>query len=156
MGKHPVESIAMLGKIAAAVEPTRQRVPVKEMFPVAEIRKRVRPEHLVAVAVEASLDYSLPVAVFSPTVSGASARRMALLRLPVWTVAVSPRAKACQDLLFSYGVIPVHVASNPPEWKPYIKSWLQEQNFPPGIVILTAGPSSTHPDANHRMEILDL
>lgn len=156
MGKHPVESIAMLGKIAATVEPTRQRVPVKEMFPVAEIRTRVRREHLVAIAVEATLDYSSPLAVFSPTVSGASARRMALLRLPVWTVAVSPSAKTCQDLLFSYGVIPVHVESNPPEWKPYVRNWLHEQNLPPGIVILTAGPSSTHPDANHRMEILEL
>jgi pyruvate kinase len=156
MGKHPVESIAMLGKIAAAVEPTRHRVAVREMYPVAEIRDRVRPEHLVALAVEASLDYSSPLAVFSPTTSGASARRMALLRLPVWTVAVSSRAKACQDLLFSYGVMPVHVPSNPPEWKPYIRSWLHQQGFPPGIVILTAGPSSSHPDANHRMEIMEL
>jgi pyruvate kinase len=156
MGKHPVESIAMLGKIAAAVEPTRQRVPVKEMFQVAEIRGRIRPEHLVAVAVEASLDYTSPLAVFSPTVSGASARRMSLLRLPVWTVAVSPGEKACQNLLFSYGVLPVHVPSNPPEWKPYIRNWLHEHNLPAGMVILTAGPSSTHPDANHRMEILEL
>ena len=156
MGKHPLESIAMLGKIAAAVEPTRHRVPVKEMFQAAEIRNRVRPEHLVAIAVEASLDYASPRAVFSPTLSGASARRMALLRLPVWTVAVSPRAKTCQDLLFSYGVIPVHEPKDPAEWKPYIRDWLQKQSLPGGVVILTAGPSSTHPHANHRMEILEL
>src|SRR5262249_46325556 len=88
MGKHPVESITMLGKIATAVEPVRQRISVKEMYQAAELRSRVRPEHLVAVAVEASLDYCSPLAIFSPTLSGASARRMALLRLPVWTVAV--------------------------------------------------------------------
>jgi pyruvate kinase len=156
MGKHPVESIAMLGKIAAAVEPTRQRVPVKEMYQVAEIRDRIRSEHLVAIAVEASLDYTSPLAVFSPTLSGASARRMALLRLPFWTVAVSPRAKTCQDLLFSYGVIPVHEPKDPSEWKPYVRDWLHRQNLGGGVVILTAGPSSTHPQSNHRMEILQL
>jgi len=156
IGNHPVESVAMLGKIAAAVEPTRRPVPVKEMYQVAEVRGRFRPAHLVALAVEACLDYSSPVAVFAPTLSGASARRMALLRLPVWTVAVSPQMKSCQDLAFSYGVIPVHEPKDPVAWKPYVKSWLQEQDIPGGLVLLTGGPSPNNPDANHRMEIIEL
>jgi pyruvate kinase len=156
MGNHPVESVAMLGKIAAVVEPTRHRVPVKEMYPVAELRNRVRPEHLVAIAVEASLDYSSPAAIFCPTLSGASARRVALLRLPVWTVAVSPSLKTCQDLLFSFGVMPVYEPNYPSTWEPYVGNWLQEQGVSGGLAILTAGPSSEHPDANHRMEIIEL
>lgn len=156
MGNYPVEAVAMLGKIAAAVEPTRQRVPMKEMYAAAEVRDRVRPVHLVALAVEASLDCCSPLAVISPTLSGASARRMALLRLPVWTVAVSPQVKACQDLLFSYGVVPVHETNYPKEWKPYVKNWLQKQGVSGGLAILTEGPSSIHPDANHRMEIIEL
>ena len=156
MGNHPVESVAMLGKIAAVVEPTRLRVGVKEMYPVAGFRNRVRPEHLVAIAVEASLDYSSPAAIFSPTLSGASARRMALLRLPVWTVAVSPNVKTCQDLLFSYGVMPVYEPNYPSAWKPYVRDWLQKQDASAGLAILTEGPSSTHPDANHRVEMIEL
>jgi len=155
-GRHPVESVAMLARIAAAVEPTRRRVPVKEMYQAAEIRGRVRPEHLVAIAVEASLEYCSPLAVFTPTLSGASARRMALLRLPVWTVAVSPIAKTCQDLLFSYGVMPVQEARRPPEWSLYVKAWLQKQGVSAGLAILTEGPCSTDLNANHRMEIMEL
>jgi len=156
MGKYPVESVAMLGKIAAAVEPTRHRVPMKEMYVAAEVRDRVRPVHLVALAVEASLDYCSSAAIFTPTVSGASARRIALLRLPVWTVAVSPHMKSCQDLVFSHGVMPVHEPNSPMDWKPYVRNWLQEQGVSGGLVILTEGPSSKHPDANHRMEIIEL
>jgi pyruvate kinase len=154
-GNHPVESVAMLGKIAAAVEPFRQRVRVREMYPNAD-RDRIRPEHLVAIAVEAILDYSSPAAVFAPTLTGASARRLALLRLPVWTVAVSRSAKTCQDLLFSYAVRPVHEPDEPVQWKVYVRDWLHKQGISGGSVILTAGPSSTNPDANHRMEILEL
>jgi pyruvate kinase len=156
MGNYPVESVAMLGKIAAAVEPTRRRVPVREMYPAAEVGNRIRPEHLVAIAVDASLDYVSPVAIFSPTLSGASARRMALLRLPVWTVAVSPHLKTCQDLLFSYGLMPVFEPNYPSAWKPYLRDWLREQGVSGGLAILTDGPSSTHPDASHRMEVIEL
>jgi len=156
MGNYPVESVSMLGKIAAAVEPTRQRLPAKEMYGASELRDRVRPVHLVALAVEASLDYCSPVAIFTPTLSGASARRMALLRLPVWTVGMSPHVKTCQDLLFSYGVMPAYEPNYPAAWKPYVRNWLQKQNVSGGLAILTEGPSSTHPDANHRMEIIEL
>ncbi|HTS71462.1 MAG TPA: pyruvate kinase [Terriglobia bacterium] len=156
MGAHPVESVAMLSRIAAAVEPTRRRVAVRDMYSVDEVRNIVRPVHLVALAVEAGMDYSLPVAVFAPTLSGASARRMAALRLPVWTVAVSPHQKVCQDLLFSSGVAPVHEASDPASWKAYAGKWVQEQGLPPGLVFLIAGPSPQNPEANHRMEIIEL
>jgi pyruvate kinase len=156
MGCYPVESVAMLAKIAAAVEPTRRRVSVKEMAQGADLRSHLRPAHLIAVGVEASLDYCSPVAVLAPTMSGAAARRMAMLRLPMWTVALSPQEKTCQELQFSYGVMPIHEPNYPESWKVYIRSELREPNLSGGLVILTEGPSSKNPDANHRMEIIEL
>jgi pyruvate kinase len=156
MGNYPVEAVAMLGKIAAAVEPTRRRVQVKEMHEAFEVRGQVRPEHLVALAVEACFEYSTPAAVFVPTLSGASARRVAALRLPAWIVAVSPQEKTCQDLIFSYGVTPVHEAKDPTAWKPYVRNWLHEHNMPGELVLLTGGPSPDYPDNNHHMEIIEL
>ena len=41
-------------------------------------------------------------------------------------------------------------------WKPYVKEWLQRHGISGDIVVLTEGPSTKHPDANHRMEIIDL
>jgi pyruvate kinase len=156
MGNFPVEAVAMLAKIAAAVEPTRHPISVKELYQGVNLRSLFRPAHLISIGVEASLDYCSPAVVFVPTMSGAAARRMAVLRLPVWTVAVSPQAKSCQDLQFSYGVAPVFEPNYPDSWKPYIRNWLQQQNIPAGLVVLTEGPSTRNPDANHRMEIIEL
>jgi pyruvate kinase len=103
MGDYPVEAVAMLGKIAAA-EPSRRRVRIREIHRACEVEGQVRPAHLIALGVEASFEYAKPAAAFVPTLSGASARRVAVMRLPVWVVAVSPQTKTCQDLLFSYGV----------------------------------------------------
>jgi isoamylase len=77
-------------------------------------------------------------------------------RLPVWIVAVSSQDATCQNLQFSYGVYPVHEKDHPENWKPYVKEWLQRQGITGDIVVLTEGPSSKHPEANHRMEIIDL
>ena len=116
MGEFPVESVAMLARIAATVEATRRKVSVKDMYAGIDLTGKVLPLHLIAVSVEASLEYLKPAAVFARTDSGISARRLAAFRLPVWTVAVSPNAKTAQDLLFSAGVVPVHQPKPPASW----------------------------------------
>ena len=156
MGNYPVEAVAMLGKIAAAVEPTRRRVQIREIHQAFELRGQVRPADLVALAVESSFEYSAPAGVFVPTLSGASARRVAALRLPVWIVAVSPQEKTCQDLVFSYGVTPIHEPKDPTAWKTYVRNWLQEHHIPGELVLVTGGPSPDYPDANHHLEIIEL
>jgi pyruvate kinase len=155
-GRYPVEAVAMLARIAAAVEPGRRRVRVRELFEGVDLRARVRPEHLAALGVEACLDYVSPVAVLAPTISGDSARRVAVLRQPAWTVAVSPSEQTCQALQFSYGVLPVHEPEEPEAWNDYARQWLGQRNLPGGLVLLTAGPSPAHPERNHRVEIIEL
>jgi pyruvate kinase len=104
MGAFPVEAVAMLAKIAAAVEPTRRRISVEEKFAGVELTGLVRPEHLIAVSIEASLKYLQPAAVVVPSVTGATARRLASLHLPVPVAAVSPDGKTCQDWDFPTAV----------------------------------------------------
>ena len=156
MGGYPVEAVAMLAKIAAAIEPHRQQVTVKEMFQGRDLRGKLRPAHLIAVGVEASLGYASPAAVFVPTKSGATARTIARFRPPVWIVAVSAHNSTCQALQFSYGVHPVHEAEHPDDWNAYVKAWLKAHQIEGNLVVLTEGPSSKHPDANNRMELIDL
>jgi len=156
MGDYPVESVMMLAKIAAAVEPERRQIPVKEMFQGIDLGGKIKPAHLIAGSVEASLEYVTPAAVFVPTRTGATARSIARFRLPVWIIAVSSQEATCQNLQFSYGVYPVHEKDHPENWKPYVKEWLQRHGIQGDIVVLTEGPSTKHPDANHRMEIIDL
>jgi len=156
MGKYPVDAVEMLAKIAAEVEPQRRTVSVHELYQGIDIRSRLKLAHLIAIAVEASLEYTTPAAVFAPTHSGTTARNLSLFRLPAWIVAVSSFERTCQDLVFSYGVHPVFEKDHPEDWNTYIQKWLKSHELTGNLAILTEGPSSKHPDANHRMEIIDL
>ncbi|MFZ3138873.1 MAG: pyruvate kinase [Thermodesulfovibrionales bacterium] len=156
MGSYPVESVTMLVKIAAAVEPECHQISVREMFHGIDIKDKVPPARLIDLSVESVLEYASPAAVFVPTRSGATARSIGRFRVPVWVIAVSSQEATCQNLQFSYGVYPVHQKEHPENWKPYIKEWLKSNDITGDIVVMTEGPSSKHPDANYRMEIIDL
>jgi pyruvate kinase len=156
MGDYPVESVTMLARIASAVEPERHQVSVREMFQAIDIRGKVPPARLIDLSVETVLEYVSPAAVFVPTRSGNTARSIGRFRLPVWIIAVSSQETTCQNLQFSYGVYPVHEKEHPENWKTFVKQWLQRLELAGDIVVLTEGPSSKHPDANYRMEIIDL
>jgi pyruvate kinase len=156
MGRYPVDAVAMLAKIAASVEARRPAIAVKELYRGIDITGRIRPEHLIAIGVEACLEYVSPAAVFIPTHGGATARSIARFRFPVWTIAVSSQMATCQQLQFSSGVYAVHEPEHPEQWKPYVRRWLSEFGIEGKLAVLTEGPSTKHPDANHRMEIIDL
>lgn len=156
IGAFPVESVAMLARIAAAVEPSQRQITVKEMYAGADSTVHLHPEQLVAVSVEASLQYLKPAAVFASTGSGASARRLSTFRLPVWIAAVSSSEQTCQDLLFSYGVVPLHEPDPPSSWNAYVKEWVREHELPGEFAILTRQPSANEAESNHRMEVMKL
>jgi len=156
MGKYPVDAVEMLARIAAQVEPKRRRVTVGDLYEGIDISSRIKPAHLIAIAVEASLEYLSPAAVFTPTHSGTTARSLSLFRMPVWIVAVSSLDQTCQNLVFSSGVHPVCEPDHPDAWNTYVRRWVGSHQVKGDIAILTEGPSSKHPDANHRMEIIDL
>ena len=157
IGAYPVEAVQMLARIAAAVEPTRRRVSVKEQFAGVDLAGRVRPEHLIAVSIEASLEYLRPAAIFVPSASGATARRLASLHLPVPVVAISSTVKASQDLQFSYGVIPVHEQATPESWNAWVKTWLCREELTGEFALLTRrSPVGDAAVGNQQLEIIRL
>ncbi|MDQ7787084.1 MAG: pyruvate kinase [Thermodesulfovibrionales bacterium] len=156
MGRFPVESVEMLSGIAAAIEPYRGTMSAKERFQGFDLKEKVPPARLVDLSVETVLEYALPSAVIVPTRSGFTARSIGRFRLPVWIIAISSQDATCQRLQFSSGVYPVLEQEHPENWKPYVRAWMKQYEIPGDFVVLTEGPSSKHPDANHRMEILDI
>ena len=156
MGKYPVDAVEMLAKIAVQVEPKRRQVTVDDLYHGIDIRSRLKPEHLVAIAVEASLKYASPAAVFTPTHGGRTARSLSMFRLPVWTVAVSSHEQTCQNLIFSSGLYPVYEPEHPDDWNAFIRRWVDSYGLKGDMAILTEGPSSKYPNANNRMEIIKL
>ncbi len=105
---------------------------------------------------ETTLERVSPAAIIVPTLSGYSARNIARFRLPVWVTAVSSEERTCQGLQFSCGVYPVHEAEHPKDWKAFAREWLTSHGLEGNLVVLTEGPSISHPDGNHRMELIDL
>ncbi len=156
MGQYPVDATAMLAKIAAAIEPHRTINPIKGKLTSRREDDDVKLEDLIALSVEATLERITPPTVIVPTRSGATARSITRFRLPVWITAFSRYEKTCQDLMFSYGVLPICEPEHPDDWKSWARNLLQTSGEVGNLVVLTEGPSKKHPHRNNRMEILDL
>jgi pyruvate kinase len=156
MGEYPVESVAMLARIAAAIEPHRAAYASRQVLQTNRKDDPINIESLIASSVETTLDRITPATVIVPTHSGATARSITRFKLPVWITAVSSQKKTIQDLMFSYGVWPVYEPEHPEDWRSWTKNWLQSHEINKDLVVLTEGPSTRHPDRNNRMEIIDL
>ncbi len=156
MGSYPVEATAMLAKIAVATEPHRPGYRAREELKECGLDCNVRLTDLLALSVETAVETVSPAAVIVPSLTGASARSIARFRLPVWIAAVSSEEGTCQKLQFSYGVHPLHVPETVENWNIFARDWVQAHGLEGDLVILSAGPSPEHPEANNRMEIIDL
>jgi pyruvate kinase len=114
------------------------------------------PSELIALSVDTTLEWITPAAVFVPTRSGATARSIARFRPPVWIIAVSSQEATCQRLQLTFGVHPRFEPDHPEDWTNYVRRCLEAFEITGDFAVLTEGPSSKHPEANNRMEIIDL
>ena len=156
MGKYPVDAVDMLAKIAGTVEPHRSQYHMQDTLEVSDNGHEIGLTDLIALNVETTVDHVAPAAVIVPTRSGATARSISRFRLPVWITAVSSQESTCQRLQFSYGVHAIHQPEHPGDWKAFAQQVLDDQGVTGNLVVLTEGPSSKHPDANNRIELIDL
>jgi len=151
-----VESVAMLARIAAAIEPRRPRLRIGEKLEQDRRDEATGLSELIASSVDAAIDRVTPALVIVPTRSGATARSISRYRLPVWILGVSSLETTCRRLQFTYGVFVAHEPDHPEDWKGYARRWMKAHGVEGDLVILTEGPSSKHPEANNRMELIDL
>lgn len=156
MGKYPVDAVVMLSKIAEAIEPYRPGHRVRDVLKAIVTGKEVTSGDLISLSVESAMERMAISAVVIPSHSGATARRLARLRLPVWVAAVASQEATCQLLQFSYGVHPVCEPDDPENWTVYARKWVKDQEIEGNLVILIEGPSPRNMDANHKLEIVDL
>jgi pyruvate kinase len=153
VGKFPEESVAMLARIASFTEAHRPPTGL------VELRKRSsmqRPTTAAAAAmvVEHALDTVPCAGVFVPTRTGTTARMISRFKPKVWIVALSRDPTVRQGLAFSYGVLSAHLDREPDSWRDFTRDWLRAHDLPGDVAMLVAGPSTHHPDANHRLEFL--
>lgn len=156
MGKFPLEAVRMLKSIATAIEPHREHYRLDELLAKVGQLSHPRVVDLIARNVYNTLQKAEAAMVFVPTHSGATARNITRFRLQKWIVAVCAQEKTCRDLQFSSGVYPVFETAPPDNWREYTGNWLKAHGVPGNLVLLTEGPSKRHPEANHRIEIIEL
>lgn len=154
MGAYPVDSAAMLAKIAAAIEPYRAMAGIGERF--QNEKEKLPPARLIDLGVETVLRHSEPAAVFVPTRGGETARSIARFRLPHWIVAVSSEETTCRQLQFSAGVYPVCEPEHPKTWNTYVNEWVKAHDLKGRLAVVTEGPSRSNPARNNRLEIVEL
>jgi len=58
--------------------------------------------------------------------------------------------------MFSRGVYPVYEPDYPKDWLAYVQDWVSNHALKGNLAILTEGPSTAHPQTNHRMEIIQI
>ncbi len=157
VGKYPLQSVEMLAKIAASVEPYRKDLHPDCAWHDEPVRRNMDGADLVALSIKNILPrVNVPVAVFSPSVSGYTPRLLTRYRLPIWILAVSASWKTCRELAFSYGVYAIHDQAHPRDWTDFIKAAVEELELAGDCVIQTEGPSPDHPAINHKMELIYL
>lgn len=156
VGAYPEESVAMLAKIAATIEPHRTLFAPVGACDDGVCDDGVDPAELISSSVNATIRRITPATVIVPTHSGHTARSICRFRLPVWITAVTSQPKTCQDLMFSYGVHPCCESEHPDDWKAWARAWLTRESIDKRFIVLTEGPSRKHPNRNNRMEIIDL
>lgn len=156
MGKFPIEAVAMLAKIAAATEPSRSAARVQELFSKYNRDSDTALVDLISRTVNDTVNHLAPVAIIIPTTTGHTARLVSRFMLRTWIAAVSADDATCQGLQFSYGVSPVHATEPIENWNEFARQWVQREGLDDGWVVLTEGPSKSNPQANHRLELVDL
>jgi pyruvate kinase len=156
-GKYPEESVAMLAKIAAFTETHRPSTTLSVRRELAQLppAPTTDSDRLTSV-MERALEIVPCDLVLVPTRSGATARLVSRLKPPMWLIAPSRDHAVCQGLAFSYGVYPVQNTEEDSDWRVFIERWLQANHMTAARVLLIAGPSHRHPQANHRIELMRL
>lgn len=156
-GNFPKESVCTLAKIAAATEPHRPKFNlIERLSRKTSIDREFSIADLLSLSVETVIECAHPAAVIVPTRSGVTARGIARFHLPVWVAAPTSSLAVCRELQFSYGVIGELESQTSLDWSKYARNWVKTQNLKGNLAILIQGPSTKHPEANHRMEILDI
>lgn len=155
-GNYPVEAVAVMTRIARVTEPHCRTGHVAKLLETERARAEISRDDLVSLSIHLTVETLSPEAVVTPTMSGATARRVGRFRLPVWIIAVSSNESTCQDLQFSYGVYPVHETARPVSWERYTRDWLARHGVDKNLALLTLGTGTGHTGGTNQIEVVDL
>jgi pyruvate kinase len=154
IGNYPEQALRMLARIAAVTEAHRPLARLNDLRSLCRQQKPATPAEAIASVLEHALDTVPVAAVFVPTLTGSTARMISRYKPSSWIVALSRDPAVSSGLVFSYGVYPVDITDEPPDWGSLAMNWLGEHDVPGTTAVLVTGPSALHPQARQRIEFL--
>ncbi len=156
MGRYPVDAVDTMARIAEVTEPTASTSPVVKTLEAEHLAGEISFADRLSLNIDYLVGTMRPSVIFVPTKTGATARRLARFRLPVWIVAFSRSEQACQHMLFSYGVYPIYVPARIADWSTIARLWSLEYDLGGTLAILTEGLGTLDQGGTQRIDILDL
>jgi len=155
-GRFPVESVETLAKIAEATEPHRTRTDLWERLKTITPEMNLSIPDLFTLSVETMVTCAKPTVVVVPSRSGLTARSISRLRIPVWILTPTTSQSVHRGLQFSYGVEAVRSSEEFEDWTSFVQEWIAREGLEGRAAILVQGPSPQRPEANPRMELVEL
>lgn len=156
MGKFPIEAIKVMSRIAVVTEPHSHTRSTADNLEKEKKIGNINMDDLISLSIYLGVESLDPVALITPTMSGATSRRLSRFRLPIWIIAVSPNRSTCNGLVFSYGVYPILEYERPDSWSQYARDVLNEFGIHGELAMLTKGTSAAQKVGTNEIEIIDL
>ncbi len=157
IGDYPDKAVAMMARIAQYTEAQREADESIELLMRNGIdHDELSLENRTALSIYHTARELDPTIIFTPTESGATARRLARFKLATRIVAFSLHEATCQQLHFSYGVEPVHMPTGKPPWNDEAREWCKAEGLTEGLVLLTQGTSQVRSGGTTDISILYL
>jgi pyruvate kinase len=147
IGKYPVETVAMMSKIARSTEEKRSTVGagcnLLDYFRVGKGREKITINDVVSLNVIEALDALGIRFVLTPTRAGNTPRNISRFKPEAWILAFTRNPGTLKFLAFSYGVCPFLIRSEKEYWHGAILDSIRDSELirPGERVVLTEGVS---------------
>lgn len=151
VGRYPVETVAMMARIARATEGQRRVVGaecgMKDYFRSSMGRKGIGISDVVSLNVIEALEALGIRLILSPTRTGSTPRRISRFKPDAWILAFSRAERTLRFLAFSYGVHPILFQAEEERWHSRILPFVRDAGLAMKgeRVILTQGISPKEP-----------
>ncbi len=160
IGKHPVETVSMMARIATVTE-TRRRSIRSSAFIRNLLHEDLRkgqitvPDMISLNASETAMALDVKL-IITPTETGTSARRIARFKPEGWILAFNPQKSVCEFLFFSYGVCPTIMETAHAGWSDSIFGKLKEAKLVQKgeYVVMTEGRFSKGEGSTDSLSII--
>ena len=161
IGDFPVETVQMMTKIAQQAEKYMNRLDLAQLLQLETRLPEFSPDDSFSLNIKLISETMSPRLIIVPSLTGATARRVARFRMSQWIVAGSHLESTCQRLQFSWGVFPKSVPEKL-DWEDNnvrrntAKQWCEQFQISEGLMIIIEGAGTLKAYDTRRIDIVDL